>query len=120
MAAAHGQPFATTLTGFKWIGRVPGLAFGYEEAIGYCVDPGRRARQGRHLGPDPRAHAGRRAEGRRAGPWPTGSTRSPRTYGVYETDQLSVRVDDLTLIADAMVRLRAQPPTTLAGRAGRR
>ena len=39
MAAAHGQPFAATLTGFKWIGRVPGLAFGYEEAIGYCVDP---------------------------------------------------------------------------------
>ena len=36
---AHGQPFAYTLTGFKWIGRVPGLAFGYEEAIGYCVDP---------------------------------------------------------------------------------
>jgi phosphomannomutase len=39
MAAAHGQPFVSTLTGFKWIGRVPGLAFGYEEAIGYCVDP---------------------------------------------------------------------------------
>ena len=38
-AAAYGQPSATTLTGFKWIGRVPGLAFGYEEAIGYCVDP---------------------------------------------------------------------------------
>ena len=39
MAAAYGQPFVYTLTGFKWIGRVPGLAFGYEEAIGYCVDP---------------------------------------------------------------------------------
>ncbi|MEY2969079.1 MAG: hypothetical protein RIQ64_1706 [Actinomycetota bacterium] len=31
--------FVTTLTGFKWIGRVPNLAFGYEEALGYCVDP---------------------------------------------------------------------------------
>ena len=39
MAAAHAQPFVYTLTGFKWIGRVPGLAYGYEEAIGYCVDP---------------------------------------------------------------------------------
>jgi phosphomannomutase len=39
MARAHRQPYVTTLTGFKWIGRVPGLAFGYEEAIGYCVDP---------------------------------------------------------------------------------
>ena len=32
-------PYVETLTGFKWIGRVPGLAFGYEEALGYCVDP---------------------------------------------------------------------------------
>ena len=39
MAAAAGQPHQETLTGFKWIGRIPGLAFGYEEALGYCVDP---------------------------------------------------------------------------------
>ena len=41
MAAAHGRPYEETLTGFKWIGRIPGLAFGYEEALGYCVDPAR-------------------------------------------------------------------------------
>src|SRR5919107_2831639 len=39
LAAGHGQPHVETLTGFKWIGRVPGLAFGYEEALGYCVAP---------------------------------------------------------------------------------
>ena len=39
IAAAAGQPYEQTLTGFKWIGRVPGLAFGYEEALGYCVAP---------------------------------------------------------------------------------
>ena len=33
------QPYEETLTGFKWIARVPGLAFGYEEALGYCCDP---------------------------------------------------------------------------------
>jgi phosphomannomutase len=40
VAAAHGARFAETLTGFKWIVRGgPGLVFGYEEALGYCVDP---------------------------------------------------------------------------------
>ncbi|MCE0766693.1 phospho-sugar mutase [Pseudonocardia kujensis] len=40
VAAAHGAPSAETLTGFKWIVRAgPGLVYGYEEALGYCVDP---------------------------------------------------------------------------------
>ena len=76
MAAAHGRPAATTLTGFKWIGRVPELAFGYEEAIGYCTDAA--------AVPDKDGIttalrvltlvAGLRA---RVRPWPTGWTRSP-------------------------------------------
>ncbi|MBW0098604.1 phospho-sugar mutase [Pseudonocardia sp. KRD-184] len=41
VAQAHGARFAETLTGFKWIVRGgPGLVYGYEEALGYCVDPG--------------------------------------------------------------------------------
>lgn len=40
IAAHHGLGFQTTLTGFKWIARVPGLIYGYEEALGYCTDPG--------------------------------------------------------------------------------
>src|SRR6185312_4212416 len=40
IAATHGARFAETLTGFKWIARAgPGLVYGYEEALGYCVDP---------------------------------------------------------------------------------
>jgi phosphomannomutase len=40
VAAAYGARYAETLTGFKWIVRGgPGLVYGYEEAIGYCVDP---------------------------------------------------------------------------------
>jgi phosphomannomutase len=40
VAAAHGAPSAETLTGFKWIVRAgPELVYGYEEALGYCVDP---------------------------------------------------------------------------------
>jgi phosphomannomutase len=115
MAAAHGQPFAATLTGFKWIGRVPGLAFGYEEAIGYCVDP--------QAVPDKDGisalirvltlAAGLKADGRTVA---DRLNEIATTYGVYETDQLSVRVEDLSLIGAAMVRLRTQPPNTLAGR----
>ena len=40
IADAHGARFAETLTGFKWIARADdGLVYGYEEALGYCVDP---------------------------------------------------------------------------------
>jgi phosphomannomutase len=34
-------------------------------------------------------------------------------HGLHATDQLSARVEDLSLIARAMDRLRAQPPTAL-------
>ena len=63
MAAAHGQPFATTLTGFKWIGRVPGLGLRLRGGDRLLRRSPGRARQGRHLGPDPGADPGRRAQG---------------------------------------------------------
>ncbi len=114
MVAAYGQRFVHTLTGFKWIGRVPGLAFGYEEAIGYCVDPGAVPDKDGisalvrvlALTAELKAHKS------------TPSDRLDeiaRRYGVHETDQLAVRVNDRTLISDAMARLRANPPQTLIG-----
>ncbi|GAA3571787.1 phospho-sugar mutase [Microlunatus spumicola] len=114
VAAAYGQPSTTTLTGFKWIGRVPGLAFGYEEAIGYCVDPEAvRDKDG--------MTALVRVLALTAALKAAGTTVADRldeiatTYGVVLTGQLSVRVDDLDEITAAMARLRAQPPATLAG-----
>ena len=114
MAAAHGQPFAYTLTGFKWIGRVPGLAFGYEEAIGYCVDPA--------AVPDKDGISalirvlGLAAELKAAGSSLAGRLDEiAARYGVHETDQLSARVADLALITEAMDRLRVAPPTALDG-----
>jgi phosphomannomutase len=40
-----------------------------------------------------------------------------RSHGLYQSDQLSVRVDDLAQIGAAMSRLRESPPTTLGGSA---
>ena len=114
MAAAYRQPFVYTLTGFKWIGRVPGLAYGYEEAIGYCIDP--------DAVPDKDGisalimalalTAGLKAKGRSLA---DRLDDIARRYGVYQTDQVSVRVPDPMIITSAMRRLRAHPPRFLAG-----
>ena len=114
VAARAGQPFQTTLTGFKWIGRVPGLAFGYEEAIGYCTDPA--------AVPDKdgitaalrllRLTAELKAQGQTLA---DRLDQIAREHGLHSTSQLSVRVADLSLISDAMARLRAQPPSHLLG-----
>jgi phosphomannomutase len=114
MAAAHGQAYAETLTGFKWIGRIPGLVFGYEEALGYCVAP--------HLVKDKDGVSALiRIVELAALLKASGQTLGDRldeiatTYGLHATDQLSVRVTDLSLIADAMAKLRSAPPVTLGG-----
>ena len=39
IAKAHQIRFHETLTGFKYLSKVEGLRFGYEEALGYLVDP---------------------------------------------------------------------------------
>ncbi len=39
LAKQHNVRYTQTLTGFKWISKVPDLGYGYEEALGYCVDP---------------------------------------------------------------------------------
>jgi len=114
LATAAGQPYVETLTGFKWIGRVEGLAFGYEEALGYCADPDRvRDKDGISallLLCDLAART--KAEGRTL---LDVLDQLAVRHGLHATDQLSVRVSDVTLIQDAMARLRATPPTTLGG-----
>jgi phosphomannomutase len=114
IAAAYGQPFAYTLTGFKWIARVPGLAYGYEEAIGYCVDPQAVADKDgisalvRVLTLAAELKAAGQSVAERL-------DEIARRYGVCETDQMSLRVTDVKIIAAAMARLRENPPRALAG-----
>lgn len=114
MAAAAGQPYAETLTGFKWIGRVEGLAFGYEEALGYCCDPGHvRDKDGLSAALLVcELAAALKAEGRTL---VDVLDDLARAHGLHATDQVSVRVADLGLIPQAMARLRDEPPAALGG-----
>ncbi|WP_372409116.1 phospho-sugar mutase [Streptomyces luteireticuli] len=113
-AASTGTPYEETLTGFKWLARVDGLRYAYEEALGYCVDPeGVRDKDGITAALLVAELAAELKE--------KGRTLSDLLddlaveHGLHATDQLSVRVEDLSLIAAAMRRLREQPPTVLAG-----
>ncbi|MEU5392490.1 phospho-sugar mutase [Streptomyces tibetensis] len=114
IAEKAGLPHVETLTGFKWIARAEGLRFGYEEALGYCVDPdGVRDKDGITAALLITELASQLKE--------EGRTLLDLLddlaveHGLHATDQLSVRVEDLSLIAAAMRRLREQPPTELAG-----
>ena len=116
IAGRHGLGYAETLTGFKWISRVEGLRFGYEEALGYCVDPDAvRDKDGVSAAVlVAELAATLRSEGRSLA---DALDDIARGYGLHATSQFSVRVENLTLIATAMRQLRASPPTVLGGRA---
>ncbi len=113
-AAAAGQEHVETLTGFKWIGRIEGLAFGYEEALGYCVDPAHvRDKDGvSALLLLCELAAKLKAEGRTLVEL---LDEIAAQHGLHATDQISVRVTDLSVIDQAMERLRTTPPVSLGG-----
>ena len=115
IAADAGLGYATTLTGFKWISKVPGLRFGYEEALGYCCDPSAVKDKDGITASLLMLEmvAALKAEDR--GPQDILDDLA-RKFGLYATSQLSVRVSDVSLISDAMARLREHPPVSLGGR----
>jgi phosphomannomutase len=115
IAANAGLGYAATLTGFKWIAKVPDLRFGYEEALGYCCDPEAVKDKDGITASLLMLEmvAALKAEGRGV---QDVLDDLARRFGLYATRQLSVRVPDISLIADAMGRLRADPPTVLGGR----
>jgi phosphomannomutase len=112
MAADAGIRHEETLTGFKWISRVAGLRYGYEEAIGYCVDPDKvRDKDGISAALMlAEMAAGLRAQGRTL--LDVLDDLAVR-HRVHATDSFAVRVDDLSLIDTMMSRLRKTPPTEL-------
>ncbi|MEU8530107.1 phospho-sugar mutase [Streptomyces sp. NPDC048629] len=114
IAKAARLGYEETLTGFKWIARVEGLRYGYEEALGYCVDPeGVRDKDGITAALLVTELVSElKAQGRTLQDLLDDLAVE---HGLHATDQLSVRVEDLTIIANAMAALRENPPARLAG-----
>jgi phosphomannomutase len=114
IAAAHGLAHRTTLTGFKWLARVPGLWFGYEEALGYCCDP-EAVRDKDGIGAAVRL-AALAAERVAAG---SGLTHAldelAVVHGLHATAALAARFADAGRLGEATARLRRDPPGVLGG-----
>ncbi|MDP0266877.1 phospho-sugar mutase [Glaesserella parasuis] len=114
IANKYGFESEETLTGFKYIGKVNGLLFGFEEALGYLVDPDKvRDKDGisaaimfldlvRSL----------KKEGKTLADYTDDFTRE---FGAYVSGQISIRVDDLSAIGKLMTALRTNPPSEVGG-----
>lgn len=108
IAQAAGLIFRQTLTGFKWITRPDDIAFGYEEALGYCVDPAAVRDK------DGISASVRMLE---LAAWLLQQGRSVasllddlgREHGVFLTDQISIRVQDLSDRDRALAALAQRP-----------
>lgn len=116
MAKKAGIEFHETLTGFKWISKIPNLTFGYEEALGYCVDAKSvNDKDGISVGLLIAQIAGELRDG--------GVSLADYLnligdeYGFHKTDQISIRVTDLSIIQSLLNKVAANPPASLAGSA---
>jgi len=114
VAKAHGLEFKQTLTGFKWISKIPNLIFGYEEALGYCIDPNHVADKDGISAALLLANIARCEALKGRTIWDLLADLGAR-YGYYATGQISIRATDLNVIATAMKSIRENPPVELAG-----
>lgn len=111
LAKNSGFNYEHTLTGFKWVSRVSNLVYGYEEALGYCVDP-------KSVGDKDGISAAAmfaeltsylKIQGKSV--WQK-LDELALEYGLFVSDQLSVRVTDITIVPQVMNSLRNNPPIT--------
>ena len=116
ISAHYDVDFKEVLTGFKWLAKIENLAFGYEEAIGYSVD----------------SETVNDKDGISAALFLVqvatdlkrdGLTLSDlldevwQRHGFHGTEQISIRVADMTSITRLLAGLRTNPPAEIAGRA---
>ena len=112
IARKYNLDYVETLTGFKWISRVGGLAYGFEEALGYLVDPGKiRDKDGISAAVDFLSLVAElRADGSDLS---AHQAAFDEKFGAYASAQISIRVTDLSAITATMARLRQNPPASI-------
>lgn len=114
IAIAHGIEFHETLTGFKWLAKIPNLSFGYEEALGYAVDAmtvndkdgiSAALMLAQCLGV--LTEQGKTIIQYLDEIW--------NTYGFHRTEQISIRVESLIHVERVLTKLREKQPSEIAG-----
>lgn len=106
--------YEATLTGFKWVSRVPNLLFGYEEALGYCVDPQNvKDKDGISAAAMFVEMMAFLAQSNRT-PWHV-LDELALTHGHHGTDQVVLRVTEIAQVGAVMSGLRNSPPKLLGG-----
>jgi phosphomannomutase len=114
IAAHYKIDFQEVLTGFKWIAKIKNLAYGYEEAIGYAVDS---KTVNDKDGISAAILLAQIASELKA----QGLTLLDlldevwARDGFHGTEQISIRVADMTKITQLLAGLRQSPPSELAG-----
>lgn len=114
IANHHGISYSQTLTGFKWISKVAGLDYGYEEALGYCVDPSNTPDKD---GITAALLIAEIASNLKSAGLNLGDElkRLASLYGESATGQVSIRVTNLDVISKVMTALRHSPPKEILG-----
>jgi phosphomannomutase len=115
IAAHYVIDFKEVLTGFKWLAKIEDLAFGYEEAIGYAVDSETvNDKDGisaalflAQIATDLKAQ-GKTLVDLLNEVW--------GRHGFHGTEQISIRVSDMSRITELLAGLRKNPPSQIAGR----
>lgn len=116
IAAHYNLEFKETLTGFKWLAKIKGLTFGYEEALGYAVDAitvndkdGISAAITLAQIATDLAEDGKTVLDLLDEVW--------ARHGFHATEQISIRLSDLSKVGVILGGLRNNPPKEIAGRA---
>ena len=116
IAAHYSIDFREVLTGFKWLAKINDLAYGYEEAIGYAVDSETVNDKDGISAALLLAQIATELKSQ-------GLTLLDlldevwSRHGFHGTEQISIRVSDVSQITQVLTRLRNNPPTQIAGRA---